>query len=486
VGKSAYLQGNFAPVEREIEALDLAIEGELPPELDGLYVRNGANPAFPPLGRYHACDGDGMLHAIELRGGRASYRNRWVRTKAFELERKRGRALWTGVLERPQFDHPDGATKNAANSALVWHHGQLLALGELGEPYQIGLPSLETRAPYTFGRKLRHAFCAHPKRDPETGELFAFGASAVAKPHLQYSAISAAGALSHTTAIELPIGVRMHDFAITARYAVFMNHPYTYDIRRMLRGEPIAAFEPERGSFLGLLPRRASGAAIRWFAIPPCWVEHVVNAWDDGDDAVVLDVCHRASARLPSDDDSPDAPGESPVLWRWRIDTRTGAVREQQLDDQSADLPRIHEGYTGRRARFAWAARMRRDVGLPLADGVLKYDLERGTSQAHAYGRNRNGGEAVFVPRPGASDEDDGLLLSLVHDEAEARSELVVLDARDLSRAPLARVLLPQRVPYGFHGLWLPRAELERERELSPDLRRARTAHSRSRKSGRS
>jgi carotenoid cleavage dioxygenase len=127
---------------------------------------------------------------------------------------------------------------------------------------------------------------------------------------------------------------------------------------------------------------------------------------------------------------------------------------------------------------------MRRDVGLPLADGLIKYDLERGTSQVHEYGRNRNGGEAVFVPRPGGSDEDDGLLLALVHDEAEARSELAVLDARSL--AAVARVLLPQRVPYGFHGLWLPRAELERERELSPDLRRARAAHSRSRKSGRS
>ncbi len=479
MGKSSYLQGNFAPVESEISADDLTVIGALPPELDGLYIRNGANPAFTPLGRYHACDGDGMLHAIELRDGRASYRNRWLHTKALELERKRGRALWTGVHERPRFDHPDGPTKNPANTALVWHHGRLLALCEQGEPYQVGLPALETRGPYLFARKLRHAFCAHPKRDATTGELFAFGASPVAKPHLQYSAISADGVLSHTTAIELPIGVRMHDFAITERYAVFMNHPYTYDIRRMLRGEPIAAFEPERGSFIGLLPRRASGAAIRWFAIPPCWVEHVVNAWDDGD-AVVLDVCHRASARMPSDDDAPDAPGESPVLWRWRIDTRSGVVREQQLDDASAELPRIHEGYTGRRARFAYAARMRRDIGLPLADGLIKYDLERGSSQTHDYGLNRNGGEAVFVPRPGAQDEDDGLLLSLVHDEAEASSELVVLDARSL--AAVARVLLPRRVPYGFHGLWLSRAELERERQLSPDLRRAKTARSRSAK----
>ena len=482
--KSPYLQGNFAPVESETSAENLKVVGALPPELDGVYIRNGANPAFAPLGRYHWLDGDGMLHAIELRDGRASYRNRWVRTKSFELERKRGRALWTGVLERPQYDNALGATKNTANTALVWHHGRLLALQEQGEPYHVGLPGLETRGPYTFRRQLRHAFCAHPKLDPVTGELFAFGYSPVAKPHLQYSAIGADGVLSHTTAIELPIGVRMHDFAITESYAVFMNHPYTFDIRRMLRGEPFAAFEPERGSFLGLLPRRASGAALRWFAIPPCFVEHVVNAWDDGD-AVVLEVCHRASIRMPAEDGAPDAPGESPVLWRWRIDPRSGAVHEEQLDDASADLPRIHEGYTGRRARFAYAARFRRDIGLPLANGLLKYDLLRGTSQVHDYGPNRNGGEAVFVPRPGARDEDDGVLLSLVHDEPEARSELLVIDARDFTAAPVARVLLPQRVPYGFHGLWISRPELERERELSPDLRRAKTAHSRSGGSGR-
>ncbi len=462
MGKSPYLEGNFAPVEREIEAEDLTIAGKLPPELDGFYLRNGPNPQLGPLGRYHWLDGDGMLHGIELRDGRASYRNRWVRTKGFELERKRGRAVWTGILERPQYDSPDGPVKNTANTALVAHHGRLLALQEQGEPYEIAVPGLETRGPYTFRKKLRHAFSAHPKIDPRTGEMFSFGYSPVAKPHLQYSAISADGALSHTTAIELPIGVMMHDFAITERFAVFMNHPYTFDIRRMLRGEPIAAFEPDRGSHLGLLPRRGSGAAIRWFAIAPCFVYHTVNAWDDGD-AVVLEVCHRRSLRISGEDDGPIPMNETPVLLRWRIDPGRGVVREEQLDDESVDLPRIHEGYVGRRARFAYAARFRRDIGLPLASGLLKYDLVAGTSQRHEYGRNRNGGEAVFVPRPDARGEDDGHLLSLVHDEAEGQSELLVIDARDFEAGPVARVLLPQRVPYGFHGLWLPRADLERQ-----------------------
>jgi carotenoid cleavage dioxygenase len=245
----------------------------------------------------------------------------------------------------------------------------------------------------------------------------------------------------------------MHDFAITERYAVFMNHPYTFDVRRMLRGEPLGRFEPERGSFLGLLPRRASGSEIRWFAIPPCFVFHAVNAYDDAD-AVVLDVCHRWSVD-PAADAAAERPGESAQLWRWRIDLRTNRVSEQALDDRSVEWPRIHEAYTGRRARWAYLAELRRDLALPLASGLIKYDLAGGGAETHAHGPGRHGGEAVFAPRPGARDEDDGWLLVLVHDEAEARSELCVIDARRFADPPVARVLLPQRVPYGFHGVWL-------------------------------
>jgi len=460
--KSPFLEGNFAPVERELVAEDLAVVGELPRELDGLFVRNGPNPQFPPLGRHHWFDGDGMLHAVRIRDGRASYRNRAVRTRAFELERKRGRALWTGLLERPQFDNPEGATKATANTSLVWHARRLLALQEQSEPYEIALPALETLGACTFGRRLRHPLSPHPKIDPASGEMFAFGYSPIAKPHLQYSVIAADGALAHTTAIELPIGVLMHDFAITERYAVFMNHPYTFDVRRWLRGEPIARFQPERGSHLGLLPRRSSGSDVRWFPIAPCFVYHVVNAWDDGEQ-VVLDVFHRAGFDPAAESEPGNAPVSTARLWRWRIDPRNGSVREEELDDQNAELPSVHPSRVGRRARYAFASRFRSDVRLPLADGLLKYDFAKGCeSQLHAFGAHRNGGEGVFAPRPGARDEDDGWLLAFVHDEAENESELWVADARDLSAPPVARVQLPQRVPYGLHGIWLPGSDLER------------------------
>lgn len=462
MAKSPFLEGNFAPVEREIAVDDLVVVGELPRELDGLFVRNGPNPQFAPLGRYHWLDGDGMLHAVRIEGGRASYRNRWIRTRGLDLERKRGRALWTGLLERRQFDNPEGSIKNTANTGLVFHGGRLLALHEQGEPYEIALPSLETLGVHTFGRRLRHPLTPHPKIDPVSKEMFAFGYSPVAKPHLQYSVFAADGALAHSTAIEIPIGVSMHDFAITERFAVFMNHPYTFDVRRWLRGEPIARFEPERGSYLGVLPRRGSGGDARWFAVAPCFVQHVVNAWEDGEQ-IVVDVVHCATHDPAADLEPGDAPPQPTRLWRWRIDPRDGSVREQQLDDQNAELPSVNSARVGRRARYAFASRFRTDVRLPLADGLLKYDFEDGcSSRLHSFGANRNGGEGVFVARPGARDEDDGWLLAFVHDEVEGESELLIADARDFGAPPVARVRLPQRVPYGFHGLWLSRADLER------------------------
>jgi carotenoid cleavage dioxygenase len=366
------------------------------------------------------------------------------------------------LLERQRFDNPEGAVKNTANTSLVWHANRLLALHEQGEPVQIGLPDLETLGVCTFGRRLRHPLTPHPKIDPVTREMFAFGYSPIAKPHLQYTVIGADGALAHTTAVELPIGVLMHDFAITERFALFMNHPYTFDVKRWLRGEPIARFEPERGSYLGVLPRRSSGADVRWFPIAPCFVFHAVNAFEEGEQ-IVLDVFHRSGLDLAEDVEPGHSPPQTTRLWRWRIDPRDGSVREQQLDDQNAELPSLHPARVGRRNRYAFASRFRTDVRLPLADGLVKYDFERGCrSDLHPFGPNRNGGEGVFVPRPGARDEDDGWLLAFVHDEAEGQSELIVADARDLPAQPLARILLPQRVPYGLHGLWLSREDLER------------------------
>ena len=381
-----------------------------------------------------------MLHAVRFDDGRASYRNRWVRTRGLELERKRGRALWTGLLERRQFDNPEGAVKNTANAGLVCHAGRLLALHDQGEPYEVELPGLDTAGVFTANRRLRHPLAPHPKVDPATGEMFAIGYSPVAKPHLQYSLFAADGGLVHTTAIELPIGVMVHDFALTERFAVLMNHPYTFDVRRWLRGEPIARFEPERGSFIGLLPRRASGSEVRWFPVAPCFVYHVVNAWDDGE--------HGRARRVPPLGARPARRPRAAARARGALAALALAHRparqrrrcaRSRSTRRHADLPSIHPAKVGRRARFAFASRLR-SRHAPAARRRAAQVRPRHAGQhprSTPSGRTASAARGSSCRGPGASDEDDGWLLAFVHDEAEG-AERAARDRRPRPRGAAA------------------------------------------------
>lgn len=291
-----YLQGNFAPINTEITTDTLEVIGELPPDLSGIFVRNGPNPQRNPIGQYHWFDGDGMLHGVQLHHGKATYKNRYVRTKGWNIEHEAGKAIWTGMLEPPQLDNPYGISKNTANTALVWHNKQLLALWEGGAPHHISIPDLETIGEYTYNNKLVSAFTAHPKVDPVTGEMMFFGYG-FRPPYLQYGIVSSQGELLSTVPIEIPMAVMMHDFAITENYSIFMDLPLTFSMERMQRGEPMLMFEKHRPSRFGIIPRHGDNSNIRWFECPSCYVFHTLNAYEVGDE-VVLIACRMNSTNV--------------------------------------------------------------------------------------------------------------------------------------------------------------------------------------------
>lgn len=454
-----FLEGNFAPVQEEITASELRVIGELPSNLSGMFVRNGPNPQFPPIGQYHWFDGDGMLHGVLFQDGKASYLNRYVRTRGFQIERDEGRAIWTGLLEPSQPDNPYGSFKNAANTALTWHAGKFLALWEGGAPHAIKLPSLETVGEYTYNGKLASSFTAHPKIDPVTGEMMFLGYSMFAPPFLQYSIVSAEGELLRTVPIDLPVGVMMHDFAITEHYTIFMDLPVTFRMERMQRGEPGLMFEANRPSRFGILPRHGDNSSIRWFESPPCYVFHTLNAYEEGDE-VVLVACRMNSTNVLMSDQTPiETEGDIARLYRWRFNLNTDTVREEALDDRVSEFPRVNEQLLGRKTRYGYTAWIPAPP-MPVFNGLIKYDFSSGNSQIHKFGAGRYGGEAVFVPRPGARAEDDGWLITFVYDEGSATSELVVVNAQDVTASPVARVIMPQRVPYGFHGAWVSEEQL--------------------------
>ncbi|MBW4479736.1 MAG: carotenoid oxygenase family protein [Tolypothrix brevis GSE-NOS-MK-07-07A] len=452
-----YLDGNFAPVHKEITTQTLKVIGELPDDLSGMLVRNGSNPQWTPIGQYHWFDGDGMLHGVRISNGKATYRNRYVQTKGWKIEHEAGKALWSGMLEPSQKDNPHDFYKNAGNTALTWHAGQFLALWEGGAPHVIKVPNLDTIGEYNYNGKLKSAFTAHPKVDPVTGEMMFFGYS-FAPPYLQYSVVSASGELLRTVPIDLPMGVMMHDFAITENYTIFMDLPLTFSIERMQKGEPMMMFESDRPSRFGIVPRHGDNSNIRWFESPACFVSHTLNAYEEGNEVVLIG-CRVTSTMLGFSQASHDPDADIPRLYRWRFNLTTGTVREEMLDDVPGEFPRVNEQLLGRKMRYGYTAKITPSTVL-LFDGLIKYDFSSGKSETHEFGQGRYGGEAIFVPFPNATSEDEGWLITFVYDTTEDTSELVVVNAQDVNAEPVARVLIPQRVPYGFHGAWISEEQL--------------------------
>lgn len=460
--ENPYLLGVYAPVHTEIDAADLDVIGEVPRDLDGVYLRNGPNPRYPPRGRYHWFDGDGMVHAVHFENGTVRYRNRWVRTRAFEAESEAGRALWTGVMESPAgnpFGNSHGlGLKDNANTDVVFHRGRVLTTWYLcGLPYAIDPLSLETLGAEDFLGTLVGDMMAHPKVDERTGELFWFDYGP-RPPYLRYGVVSAEGRVSHTTDVPLP-GPRLpHDMAITENYAVLMDLPLIQDPVAAKQGRHKIIFERSLPARFGVLPRYGDGSAVRWFEASPCYIYHVVNAWEQGDE-VVLDVCRVNRPQPRADAKTPLAKMLSYLrldaqLYRYRFDLRTGTCSESAVDDDNTEFPSVDTRMTGRRSRYAYNVHISPESTL-LFDGLVRYDNVTGEKTEHFFGAGRWGSEAPFAPRDHLAGEDDGYLVTFVQDEREGRSEVDIFNAADLAAGPVARVLLPQRVPLGFHATWV-------------------------------
>ena len=451
-----YLIGHYEPVTDERDDVDLEVVGELPEPLVGTYLRNGPNPAFPPVTRYHVFDGDGMIHAVQLRNGRASYRNRWVRSAGLEAERRAGHALFGGLSEfrlpPPEVMETAGMMKNTANTNVVVHAGRTLAMMEAARPVELDA-SLATVGEYDFGGALPAAMTAHPKVDPVTGEMVFFAYSPF-PPYLRYHVADASGVLVESVDVELPGPVMMHDFAVSAGRAVFFDLPAVFDLDAMLAGAPGIRWQPDHGARIGVLDRTAPHDPVRWIDVDPFYVFHFLNAFDDGE-TVVVDGCRSARMNVSFGDDR-IVEAVHPSLHRWRIDPARGTVIDEPLDDRPGDFPRIDDRRAGLSARYGYVAASRTWAEDDIAfDGVVKHDLVAGTSRQFSYGSDSVSGEAVFAADPTRDSEDGGWLLNYVTD-AGGSTDLVVVDAEVLEE--VARVRIPRRVPFGFHGNWVPDA----------------------------
>ena len=454
-----YLSGLYAPVSTECSGPGVTIEGDVPADLDGVYVRNGPNPVHTPRGKYHWFDGDGMVHAVRIQNGEVSYRNRWIRTDHLNAENEAGRTLWSGLMESTR-DNPKGAPyKDTANTDLVLFRDALLATWYIcGEPYRIDPITLETLGVDDFGGERDFKVSAHAKVDPRTNELV-FLDYGPRPPYLTYGVVGADGGLAHFTAIDLP-GPRLpHDIALTENYSILMDlpvfpRPEALKLRRWL-----VQFDRELPARFGVIPRHGSGSEIRWFEADPCYVYHAVNAWEE-DNAIVMIGC-KSPQPIP-DPDSADGELSHMMatlrvrahLHRWRFDLETGQTHEEQLDDRVTEFPTIDDRVLGAPSRVGYLSRLSsgRTLGF---EALVKYDIHTGSAQEYVYGDGVLGSEAPFAPRVGSQGEDDGYVLSFTS-APDGQSELIILDAADVASGPVARVRMPQRMPLGFHACWVP------------------------------
>ncbi len=450
-----YLTGNYGPVADELDT-PMTVTGEIPKDLAGALYRNGPNPQFVPPGEYHWFGGDGMIHGFFIEDGKARYRNRWVRTNKWRRENAAGKALF-GTFGNPMTTDPSvlGQDAGVANTNIVWHANRLMALEEGHMPTELDPVSLETKG---YAERYRGNVTAHPKIDPDTGEMVWFAYSAGEIPlnaTVSYGVTDKAGNVVRRDDFEAPYCSMVHDFLVTKRHALFPILPLTGSLERAMRGGAPFAWEPEKKAFVGVMAREAAVDTIRWFETDPCYVFHPMNMWEDGQ-TIFADVMEYPAAPLFPLADGTRTKDASATLVRWTFDLagNSNAVKRQPLDDMAGEFPRFDERHAGLAYRHGWfAANTTRDGRLGF-DAIAHIDHATGKRSDYLLPAGDAAGEPIFVPRSAGAAEGDGWLLSVIYRGNEDASDLAIFDTADITAGPIATARAPRRVPFGFHGNW--------------------------------
>ena len=423
--ENVFLKGNWYPVE-ETSSNNLNIVGEIPMELNGLFLRNGPNPKEPiDHKNYHPFFGDGMIHGLKIQDGKAHwYKNRYV----------------------------ESSFGFGPNTHVLKHAGKIYALVEGGVSPVILDNDLNFTDQIPFPKNDNKRFTAHPKFDSSKNELHAISydfseyLSDVNQVH--YRVVDGSGEITTDLPIVLNSKPMIHDCAITNNYVLIFDLPVTFNTSRRNKDENASDYpvvwDDNYSSRLGLLNRNTN--EIKWIEVPNCFLFHVVNSYEDNSGKVILDFCRYEKL---FDFNNPLPFGKKPFLTRWEIDVVKETCVEKLLDDRPMEFARIHPDLEGKEYRFSYI----------LNDGALnnlfKYDFLKDRNEVHHLGEHKKGAEPVFIPKIDQTSEDSGYVVGFVYDQEVDKSEFIIIDAENFSEEPLARIQLPSRVPFGFHGSWI-------------------------------
>ena len=465
-----YRTGPWRPQHTEYDASNLEVVGELPTDLNGVYLRNTENPLHDSIGRYHPFDGDGMVHMVNFRDGTAEYRNRFVRTEGFEAEREAGGPLWAGIMERPEKSLRDGwgartRLKDASSTDIVVHAGVAVSTHyQCGDAYRLNPTTLEPmgREDWNGAFPTDIGISAHPKVDEATNEMMFFNYSKNA-PYMHYGVVNSQRELTNYIPVELP-GPRLpHDMAFTENYAILNDCPTFWDPEALERNVHAVRFYRELPTRFAIVPRLGTAADIRWFEADPTFVLHFINAYEEGDE-IVLDgffQLHPEPERRPEDGPFEimfrfiDNHRMQPKPYRWRFNLRTGRTTEGFIDDRLLEFGTINNRFGGRKHTYTYGATAK--PGWFLFTGLVKLNVDTGETQRFECPDGVYLSEAPMAPRSGSlpdAAEDDGYLTTFISDMRTDTSECWVFDAKDITPGPIARVKLPERICFGTHACW--------------------------------
>jgi carotenoid cleavage dioxygenase-like enzyme len=477
--------GFFTPERFEADIHDCEVLGKLPKDMNGTFYRVGADWFYPSKYPDDAIlNADGYISMFRFTNGVVNYKGRYVKTKRYEADRAANRQLY-GYYRNPYTDDPsirDPSKPNlrtVSNTSPIVHAGKLFTLKEDGLPHQIDPNTLDTIGPYDFeGAWKSQTFTAHPKIDPVTGEMVAFGyeATGLATDDLFVYTMDKAGKVKHEIRIKVPYVSVVHDMAITQKHVLIPFGGYTTSMERLQAGKIHWGWDASKPSYIGVLARNGDGKDIRWFKGPERCMMHTFNAHTVGNKVILYAPFFDSNffPFFPPVDGSPWDPKKAKAFVR-KITLDLSSKKDTWTEEilwpfNVQDLGRIDTRFMSLEHRYGYTGFQ--DAQRPFDEaraGNLKgrvtncygrFEFATGKLNTYFAGPTHSLQECCFVPRPGSSAEGDGYLIGVAQNYADMRSELIIADAQNLEAGDIARVILPFRSSAQVHGIWAADGEL--------------------------